>query len=114
MAEVQKNQAIAETTLQIEQGKGQIVIQKLQTEGEIKKQLMEIQFGYDQQLKQMEVQQAQVKEKEIEDRKDKRTELQASQQSKMIQQRQTDGPPVNFGGDDEVGFGEMMQSFAPQ
>jgi len=96
MAEVQKNQAIAETTLQIEQGKGQIVLQKIQTEGELKKELMEIQFGYDQKLKQMEVEQAQRKERDIEDRKDTRTQIQATQQSQLIEQRRNNSLPVDF------------------
>ena len=95
-AEVQKRQAIAQTELQIEQGKSQFEIQKIQTEGEIKKQLAELQFGFDKQLKEMEVQAMQQKETRIEDRKDKRTQIQATQQSQMIQQRQEDTLPTNF------------------
>jgi len=95
-AEVQKQQAMAQTELQIEQGKSQFELQKLQTEGQIKQQLMEAQFGYDSQLKQMEVQQMQEKEKFIEDRKDKRSRLEASQNSQMISQRQNDTLPTNF------------------
>ena len=37
-----------------------------------------------------------IKEKDIEDRKDQRTRIQASQQSKMISQRQNDSAPTNF------------------
>ena len=96
MAEVQKNQAMAETTMQIEQGKGQIIIQKIQTEAEIEKQLMEIKFGYDKQLKQMDLEQAQAKEKSIENRKDNRTRMQASQQSELIDQRRNNSLPINF------------------
>ena len=95
-AEVQKQQAIAQTTLQIEQGKSQFDIQKIQTEGEVKKQLMEIQFTYDQRLKQMEVDRMKQREEMIEDRKDKRTKMQATQQSTMIQQRQNETLPTNF------------------
>jgi hypothetical protein len=36
------------------------------------------------------------KEREIEDRKDKRTKIQASQQSEMIAQRNNDSGPVDF------------------
>ena len=36
------------------------------------------------------------KEREIEDRKDKRIKMQGSQQSELIQQRQTEGLPKNF------------------
>jgi hypothetical protein len=48
------------------------------------------------QLKGMEVQGVQSREKEKEDRKDERTKIQASQQSEMIDQRQTGKPPKNF------------------
>jgi len=95
-AEVQKQQAIAQTTLQIEQGKSQFEIQKIQTKGDIDKQLKELQFGFDKQLKEMEVQAMQMKENRIEDRKDKRTKLQATQQSQMIQQRQEGTVPTDF------------------
>ena len=39
---------------------------------------------------------ASTREKEIEDRKDKRTKLQATQQSQMISQRQNDLAPTDF------------------
>ena len=38
----------------------------------------------------------QKKEAQIEDRKDTRTKMQASQQSQLISQRQNDLPPTNF------------------
>ena len=112
MNEVQKQQALAETTLQIEQGKSQYEMQRMQTEMQIKSQLMEQQFGYDMQLKQVDVGQVSQKESEIEDRKDKRTKLQATQQSKMIQQRQNDGPPVDFEKENEFELG--LQDFNPR
>ena len=96
MAEVQKQQALAQTTLQIEQGKSQLELQKIQSEGEIKKQLIQLQYGFDKELKAMEVQAMKEKEALIEDRKDKRTEMQATQQSQMIQQRQDGTMPTNF------------------
>jgi len=96
MAEMQKQQALAESTLQIEQGKSQFKIQEMQTQGEIDKQLMAEKFRYDQQLKQMEMGQMQQKEQFIEDRKDNRTKLQASQQSQMISQRNNGGAAIDF------------------
>jgi len=96
MAEVQKQQALAQTTLQIEQGKSQFEIQKIQQEAEIKKQIMAVQFEYDKQLKAMEMQQMQEKENRIEDRKDKRTQMQASQQSELIDQRRNNSLPIDF------------------
>ena len=69
---------------------------KHQTEAEIKKQLMAEEFQYNMQLEQAKIGAQQTKEKEIEDRKDNRTKLQATQQSEMISQRQNDSSPQNF------------------
>ena len=96
MAEVQKQQAIAQTTMQLEQSKVQFELEKIQKEGEIKKELMQLQYGFDKELKSMEVEAMKVKEAEIEDRKDKRSKIQATQQSQMIQQRQDGTLPTNF------------------
>ena len=96
LAEMQKQQALAETTLQIEKGKSQFEMQKMQMQAEIEKQMLELKYGYDMQLKSMEVEIDNKKEKDIEDRKDQRTRIQASQQSKMISQRQNDSAPTNF------------------
>ena len=96
MYEVQKQQAMADTELQIEQGKSQMRIQQMQVDGQIKKELMAQQFGYDQQLKTMDLKQMSQKEKDIEDRKDERTRIQATQQSKLIDQRKNDLLPTDF------------------
>ena len=93
---MQKQQALAETTLQIEKGKSQFEMQKMQMKAEIEKQMLELKYGYDIQLKSMEVEIGNNKEKDIEDRKDQRTRIQATQQSKMISQRQNDSAPTNF------------------
>jgi len=95
-AEMQKQQALAETTLQIAQGKSNFEINKMQQEYDMKKQMMEMQFLFDKELKQMEVDKLSSKEKMIEDRKDDRTRLEGTQQSEMIQQRNLDLPPIDF------------------
>ena len=97
MAEVQKRQAIAETELQIEQGKSQFAIQKAEQEAVIKRQLMELQHQFDLELKQMEVDRMVEKERLIEDRKDERTKLEGTQQSQMIEQRKNNTAPLMFG-----------------
>ena len=96
MNDVQKAEAIASTETQIEQSKSQFEIQRMQTENQLKLQLMAQEFEYNMKLKQMEVETNTKKEGQIEDRKDKRTEMQATQQSKLISQRQNDLPPTNF------------------
>ena len=103
MQEVEKQQALAETQIQIEQAKSQFEIQRMEQDLQIKQQIMAKEFEYDVKLKQMDVEAMGKKESLIEDRKDKRTQLQATQQSKMIQQRQDDLPPTDFEG------GEGMQ-----
>ena len=58
------------------------------------------------------------KEKESvkEDRKDGRTKIQASQQSKMIKQRQENSEPTEFesSGNDIMGGGFGLNSFDPR
>ena len=115
MAEVQKRQAMAETELQIEQGKSQFKIQQMQQEAEIKKQLMAEEFNYQIQLAQVTANAQMNKEQEKEDRKDKRTKIQATQQSELIDQRKNDTMPKNFesSGNDVLGsFG--LGSFEPR
>ena len=102
MSEVQKNDAMTQSKVQIEQAKSQFEIQRMQTEAQIKTQLMAEQFQYDLQLAQMNSAKISEKEAQIEDRKDKRTKLQATQQSSMINQRQNNGLPQDFESEGEV------------
>ena len=96
MAEVQKQEAISGSKVQFEQAKSQMEIQRMQTAAQIEMQKMQQQFQYDMQLKQMEVQSISQKDMAKEDRKDKRIKMEGTQQSKMITQRQNDGPSINF------------------
>jgi len=114
LAEAQKQQAVAETELQIEQGKSQFEIQRMQTEALIKKELMQLEFQYNMQLAQAKIGQDKEKEQFIEDRKDKRTKLQATQQSELINQRQNDLLPTNFEAPDAGGLGFGVDQFEPQ
>ena len=96
MAEVQKQEALSAQNLNYEKAKSQFDIQRMQVASQIKQQEMQVQFEYDKQLKQMEVDQMIQREKYIEDRKDNRTRLEGTQQSKMIDQRKFDLLPTNF------------------
>jgi len=102
MSEVQKNEAMTQSKVQIEQAKSQFEIQRMQTDAQLKTQLMAEQFQYDLQLAQMESTKISQKEADIEDRKDKRTKLQATQQSSMINQRQNNGLPQDFESEGEI------------
>ena len=115
LAEMQKQEALTASKVQIEQAKAQFEMEKLQTEAKVKRELMGLEFDYNMQLAKMHAQGNTQKEKEIEDRKDKRTKLQATQQSEMITQRKQDGLPINFesAGNDTLG-GIGMEQFSPQ
>jgi hypothetical protein len=115
MAEVQKQQAITEQKIQLEQSKLNFEIQKMQQEALIKKQLMAEEFSYQLQLAEMQLAQAQEKLNKMEDRKDQRTKLQATQQSELIEQRQNNTLPKDFesaGFDNLGGFG--LEQFSPK
>ena len=108
MNEVQKQQAITAEKVSIEQAKSQFEIQRMQAEAEIKRGLMAEEFGYQMKLAQVKANAEGSKEKEIENRKDERTKIQATQQSELISQRQNDSLPTNFesaGNDTLGGFG---------
>ena len=115
MAEVQKQQALTQEKVSIEQAKSQFEIQRMQTEAQIKRELMAQEFNYNIQLAQARANVEKAKEKEIEDRKDERARIIGTQQSEMISQRQNDELPKNFessGFDSLGGFG--LEQFEPR
>ena len=115
MAEVQKQQALTAEKVAIEQAKSNFEMQRMQTEAQIKKELMATEFQYNLQLAQMKAQETKAKDAQIEDRKDKRIEKEGTQQSQLIEQRQTQGLPKDFesAGNDNLGGFDLSQ-FNPQ
>jgi len=115
-AEVQKNQALTQSQAQLEQIKAQLESEKMQQEVLHKKDLMGLEFQYNMQLKGIEVDGQKTKEEEKENRKDERTRIQASQQSELIDQRNTGKPPKNFesAGNDIMGGGFDLGPFDPR
>jgi len=96
LAETQKQQVITEQKMQLAKAESDFEILQMQQKAQIDQQLLDLRYTYDMKLKQMEIDAQGQKENMIEDRKDQRTKLEGSQQSEMIQQRQMDGPPINF------------------
>jgi len=115
-AEVQKNQAIVQSQLQLEEGKFQLESQKMMQEAKLKKSLMAYEFQLNMQLKGIEEEKVDKKEKYKEDRKDERTRIQASQQSELIDQRNSGKPPKKFEstGNDNLGTGFDLGQFIPR
>jgi hypothetical protein len=95
-AEMQKQQALTASNVQYEQAKNQMAIQKLEYQAKLDQQKMQQQHMFDMELKKMEVDAMKEKESFIEDRKDKRTRMEGTQQSEMIDQRNNDLMPINF------------------
>ena len=113
--EMQKNQQMMASQAQIEQMKASIDSQKMQQEVMHKKELMALEFQYNMQLKGIEVDGIMNRERQKEDRKDERTKIQATQQSEMIEQRNSGKPPKNFesAGNDILGGGFDLGAFDP-
>jgi len=114
-ADMQKKQALTQMESQLQQVKANLEMQKLEREAQLKVQLMEREFQFNMQLKQAELQVINERDRYKEDRKDKRTKIQASQQSELIDQRKNSGAPKNFesaGFDGLGGFG--LEQFEPR
>ena len=115
-AESQKVQVETQGKAQLEQLKGQLASQRLEQEKQAKKELMQYEFEINMKLKQMEADVYKNKESYKEDRKDGRTKIQASQQSKLIDQRQRGGSPQEFesAGNDIISGDFKLGSFEPR
>jgi len=94
-----------EAEAKIKQLEAELEMQRMQQEFMLKAELIKMQKGIESQIKSSELQLQQEKDRYKEDRKDKRTAKQASQQSKLIQQRQQDLDPIDFDGQDTLGSG---------
>ena len=114
--EQQKHASKAQADIQVEQAKSEFKQKSMQQEVELKKQLMALEFQYNQQIQNMQSNNLMSREKEKEDRKDERTKIQASQQSELIDQRKTGGSPKKFesAGNDILGSGFGMEAFGPK
>ena len=114
-ADMQKQQALAQSKIQINKAQLEYDIAKLEREAAIKKELMMHEFELNMKLKEADLNVINNKEKYKEDRKDKRTKIQATQQSELIEQRKGLAGPKNFessGNDVLGGFG--LEQFEPK
>lgn len=94
-----------EAEAKIKQLEAELEMQRMQQEFLLKSELIKMQKGIDSQIQATELQMQKEKEEYKEDRKDKRTAKQATQQSKLIQQRNQDLDPIDFDGQDTLGSG---------
>jgi hypothetical protein len=115
-AEIEKQQAITSQKMELMKMEADFETRKLQQEALLKKELMNHEFKINQELKKMDLQSIESKDKYKEDRKDDRTKIQASQQSELIDQRNNKKPPKNFesSSNDILGGGFGLNSFDPR
>jgi hypothetical protein len=106
-AETQKKQALVQSEIQLETAKNNLKVSYLQQEAALKKQLMEFEFELNQKIQEQQRELASRTEAMKEDRKDRRTQMQASNQSQLIEQKKAGTPPKKFesAGNDELGAG---------
>lgn len=113
-AALQKVQAESQAKAQLAEAQMNFDIQRLQAEAQIKEQLMSVEFNYNMQLKGMEVSQIKQLDMDKEKAKDDRTKLQATQQSKLIEQRQKDLPAMDFESNEDSLDGFSLEQFNPR
>jgi hypothetical protein len=113
-AAMQKSQAEMQAKIQVKQAEIAFEIEKMNAEADLKKELMAEEFQMNMQLKGVETDALKTRENEREVAKDSRISQQNTQQSKLIQQRKQDLPPINFESNEDSLDGFDLAEFEPR
>jgi hypothetical protein len=111
---MQKIELEAQAEIRIEQAKVAFAIEKMNAEAQQKAMLMEREFQYNLQLGKMQSDMLQQRETYKEDEKTKRIGIQNSQQSKLIDQRKNNLPPLSFESNEDSLDGFDLAEFSPR
>jgi len=112
--EMQKIQMESQAKIQYRQADVAFEIEKLKSEAELKKQLMQTEFEYQMQLKGLEQSNLSQREQDREKAKDRRVSQQSTEQSKLIEQRKNNLPPVSFESNEDSLDGFDLAEFEPR
>jgi hypothetical protein len=113
-AKMQAIQAEAQAKMAVRQTESDLAIKQLQVEAALKSQLMDKEFQINMELRGMEADTILKKTDKAERAKDERVLKQASAQSKLIDQRKNNLPPVDFESSlDDLGDFDM-ESYEPK
>tara|TARA_R110000764_G_scaffold27894_6_gene65767 strand:- start:2204 stop:4639 length:2436 start_codon:yes stop_codon:yes gene_type:complete len=112
--EQQKSEMELQTKMQLKQHEVAMDIEKLKGEATLKAQLMQVEFNYNLQLRGMEQSQIDDREKTKEKGKSDRITMANTQQSKMIEQRKRNLPPINFESNEDSLDGFDLAEFNPR
>jgi hypothetical protein len=111
---MQKMQAELEMKMRLKQMETEYNIKTMQVEAELKSHLMAEEFQYNQQIKGAEIQTLSQREKDREEAKAKRISQQNTEQSKLIDQRKNNLPPLNFESNEDSLDGFDLGEFEPR
>jgi hypothetical protein len=110
----QKMQMETQSKMQISQAEAGFELEKLRGEAQLKTQLMQLEFQLNMQLKGIDSETLQKREDNKEKGKADRISLQNSQQSKLIEQRKKDLPPISFESNEDTLDGFDLAEFEPR
>lgn len=113
-SKLQAIQAETQSKIQIQQATVAFDIEKLKAEANLKHELMQREFDMNMELKGVEQEGLKMREESREESKDKRIGIQNSQQSKLIQQRQENLPPIDFESNEDSLDGFDLAQFEPR
>ena len=111
---MQKIQAESQGKMQVKQDEIAFEIEKMQAEAQLKAQLMEREFQYQMQIAGMQAQDLQQREDNREKAKASRISQQNTEQSKLIDQRKNNLPPINFESNEDSLDGFDLAEFSPR
>ena len=123
--QIQSQEAAAQASMQKTQaelsGKAQLAkietdesIRKMQAEAMLKSQLMEKEFQYNMSIRGIESKAIQDREDAKEKKKSERISQQNTEQSKLIEQKKNNLPPINFESNEDTLDGFSFESFGPK
>ena len=111
---MQKMQMELQAKMQLKQAEVAFDIEKSNNEAALKSQLMREEFEYNVQIRSMEIQDFIGRDKMKEDAKSQRISQQNSEQSKLINQRKNNLPPLSFESNEDSMDGFDLAEFEPR
>lgn len=111
---MQKQQAEIQGKMQLKQAEIAFEIEKQKAEAQLKSQLMAEEFNYSMQIQGITQAQLDSREKSRDESKSKRISQQNSEQSKLINQRKNNLPPVKFESNEDSLDGFDLAEFSPR
>jgi len=109
-----QSQQEMQAKIQIKQAEIAFEIEKQKNEADLKRRLMDVEFNYNMQIRSMDQRGLQQRETEREDAKANRISQGNTQQSKMIEQRKRNLPPINFESNEDSLDGFDLAEFNPR